>query len=70
MPPHNLPLEFILAGSIWLTAIVIFVIMLIATIASLRSTAKTRAKSSPETDLKFNSVTTTSQPKRKPGNRQ
>jgi hypothetical protein len=48
MPHHNLPPELIFAGSIWLTAIVIFVIMLIAALASLRSTDKTEAKSRPE----------------------
>jgi hypothetical protein len=48
MPHYNLPPELIFAGSIWLTAIVIFVIMLIAALASLRSTDKTKAKSRPE----------------------
>jgi len=45
MPHHNLPPELIFAGSIWLTAIVIFAIMLIAVLVSLRSTNKTEAKS-------------------------
>jgi hypothetical protein len=56
MPHHTLPLELILAGSMWLTAILIFVIMLIATIASLRSTEKIKAKSRPGIELKFNSA--------------
>jgi hypothetical protein len=45
MPHHNLPPELIFAGSIWLTAIVIFLIMLIAVFVSLRSPDKTEAKS-------------------------
>jgi hypothetical protein len=45
MPHYNLPPELIFAGSIWLIAILIFVIMLIAALASLRSTDKTEAKS-------------------------
>jgi len=56
MPHQNLPPELILAGSMWLTAILIFVFMLIAAIASLRSTDKIQAKPRPATDLKFNSV--------------
>jgi hypothetical protein len=57
MPHHNLPLELIFAGSIWLTAIVIFSIMLIAALVSLRSSAKTEAKPK--------SVDVSLQPKRK-----
>jgi hypothetical protein len=52
MPYHNLPPEFILAGTIWLTAIFIFVIMLIATVASLGSKDQT------ETGPKLSSVVT------------
>ena len=48
MPHYNLPPELIFAGSIWLIAILIFVIMLIAAFASLRSTDKTEAKSRQE----------------------
>ena len=56
MPHYNLPPELILAGSMWLTAILIFVFMLIAALASLRSTDKTQPKPRPGTELKFNSV--------------
>jgi hypothetical protein len=56
MPHHNLPPELILAGSIWLTAIFIFMIMLIAALASLRSADKTETKPRPVTELKVNSV--------------
>jgi hypothetical protein len=48
MPHQTLPPELIFAGSIWLTAIVIFVIMLIAVFVSLRSTDKTEVKSRSE----------------------
>jgi len=48
MPHHNLLPELIFAGSIWLIAMFIFVMMLIAAFASLRSTAKTEAKSRQE----------------------
>jgi hypothetical protein len=48
MPHHNLLPELIFAGSIWLIAIFIFVMMLIAAFASLRSTDKTEAKSRQE----------------------
>ena len=48
MPHHTLLPELIFAGSIWLTAIVIFVIMLIAAFVSLRSTDKTEVKSRSE----------------------
>jgi hypothetical protein len=48
MPHHNLPPELIFAGSIWLIAMIIFVIMLIAVFASLRSTDKTEAKTRQE----------------------
>jgi len=65
MPHHTLPPELILAGSIWLTAIGIFVIMVIATLVSLRSTDKTEAKTKPMTELKFNSVAARFHPKRK-----
>jgi hypothetical protein len=57
MPHHNLTPELILAGSIWLTAIVIFSIMLIAALVSLRSSDKTEAKPK--------SVDVSLQPKRK-----
>ncbi len=69
MPHHNLPPELIFAGSIWLTAIFIFVIMVIAAIVSLRSTDKTEAKSRLTTELKFNSVVARFHPKRKTKNR-
>jgi hypothetical protein len=48
MPHNNLPPELIFAGSIWLIAMLIFAIMLIAALASLRSTDKTEAKSRQE----------------------
>jgi hypothetical protein len=63
MPHHNLPPELIFAGSIWLIAIVIFVMMLIAVLVSLRSTEKTEAKSRPGTELKFNAVLARFHPK-------
>jgi hypothetical protein len=53
---HHLPPELIFAGALWLTAIILFLIMLIATLASLRSTGKTEVKSTPKTELKFSSV--------------
>ena len=45
MPHHNLPPELLLAGSIWLTAIGIFVIMAISAVVSLRSSDKREAQS-------------------------
>ena len=65
MPHHNLPPELIFAGSIWLTAIILFVLMLIAALASLRSTDKTKAKPRPGTELKFNSILARIDSKRK-----
>ena len=56
MPHHNLYPEIIFAGAIWLMAILIFVFMLIATFASLRSKDNTGIKSRPETKFKFGSV--------------
>jgi hypothetical protein len=69
MPHYNLPLELIFAGSIWLTAILIFVIMLIAGFASLRPKDKTEAKSRPGTELKFKSARARFDLKRKTKNR-
>ncbi len=71
MPHYNLPLELILAGSIWLTAILLFFIMLIATIGSLRSTDKTEGKLRPGTErkLKFNAILARFQTKSKTKNR-
>jgi len=69
MPHHNLPPELILAGSMWLTAILIFVFMLIAALASLRSIDKTEVKPRPETELKYNSVMARVYSKRKIRNR-
>jgi len=69
MPHHNLPPELILAGSMWLTAILIFVFMLIAALASLRSIDKTEVKPRPETELKYNSVMARIYSKRKIRNR-
>jgi hypothetical protein len=54
MPHHNLPPELIFAGSIWLTAMVIFLIMLIAVFVSLRASDKTEAKSK-SVDASFHS---------------
>lgn len=54
--PHHLPPEIIFAGALWLTALFVFLIMLVATFASLRSTGKTEAKLRPRIELKFNSV--------------
>lgn len=65
MPHHSLPPELILAGSIWLTAIFIFVMMLIAALASLRSADKTETKPRPVTELKVNSILPGLDPKRK-----
>jgi hypothetical protein len=69
MPYHNLPPELIFAGSIWLTAIFIFVIMLIAALASLRSSEKTETKSRPGPELKFSSVVARFHPKTRTKNR-
>jgi len=69
MPHHNLLPELIFAGSIWLTAIVIFLMMLIAVFVSLRPTHKTETKSRLGTGLKFNSVIARIHPKRKNKNR-
>jgi hypothetical protein len=69
MPQHNLPPELIFAGALWLTAIFIFILMLIATVVSLRSTDKTGTKSRPGTELKFNSLAARYHPKRKTKNR-
>jgi hypothetical protein len=69
MPHHNLSPEIIFAGAIWLTAIFIFVMMLIAVFASLRATDKTEAKSRPETELKFNPRIVRLNSKRKTKNR-
>jgi hypothetical protein len=69
MPHQDLSPELIFAASIWLTAIFIFVIMLITAFASLRSTDKTEAKSRSGTELKFNSIIARFQLKRKPKNR-
>ena len=71
MPHPNLPLEFILAGSIWLTAILLFFIMLIATFASLHSTDKTGGKLrlGTERKLKFSSIRARFQTKSKTKNR-
>ena len=67
--PHSLPPELIFAGALWLTAIFIFLIMLIATFASLRSNRKTEAKPKPRTELKFSSVVARFSSKRKIKNR-
>jgi len=67
--PHHLPPELIVAGALWLTAIFIFLIMLIATLASLRSTGKTEAKPRPKTALKFSSAVARFSSKRKIKNR-
>jgi|KBSSwiStaDraftv2_1062776.scaffolds.fasta_scaffold543415_1 hypothetical protein len=47
MSHHNMPLEFIVAGAIWLTAIFMFVVMLIATFAALRSEDQTETAPKP-----------------------
>jgi hypothetical protein len=65
MPYHTIPLELIFAGSIWLTAIFIFVVMLIAALASLRSTEKTEVKTKPVTERTSNSVAARVDSKRK-----
>ena len=69
MPHHNLPPELILAGSMWLTAILIFVFMLIAALVSLRSADKAQPKPRPGAELKFNSVIARIYSKRKIRNR-
>ena len=69
MPHHNLSPELIYAGAIWLTAIFIFVMMLIAVFASFRAADKTEAKSRLETKLKFNPRIVRYHPKRKTKNR-
>ena len=52
MPHHNLLPELIFAVSIWLMAIFLFVIMLIAALASLLSAEKTEAESAQEPNSK------------------
>ena len=61
--PYHLPLELIFAGSLWLSAIIIFMIMLVATLASLRSSEK------PDTKPEISSVTAKPNSRRRPRNR-
>jgi hypothetical protein len=56
MPHHNLSPEIVVAGAIWLTAILIFFLMLIATFASLRSDTRTEPKPVAKTEEQFSSV--------------
>jgi hypothetical protein len=56
MPHHNLSPEIVVAGAIWLIAILIFFIMLIATFASLRSDNRTERKPVAQTEAQFSSV--------------
>jgi hypothetical protein len=69
MSHYNLSPELIFAGAIWLTAIFLFVMMLVAVFASLRSTDKTEAESRPGTKFKFNPRIVRLPPKRKIKNR-
>jgi len=61
--PNHLPLELIFAGSLWLSAIIIFMIMLVAALASLRSSEK------PDTKPDISAVVVKPNSRKKPKNR-
>ena len=63
--PQQFPTELIFAGSLWLAAIILFMIMLIATLVSLRSSGKPKGKLHSDTEPKLTSVVAKSGSKRK-----
>ena len=58
MPQNNLSPALMFAAAIWLTAIFIFVLMVIATLVSLISESRTEAKSRSKMQIKFAIVVT------------